>query len=261
MNYNFSGKRALITGAGRGLGRDLCFLLSKLGAEVIAISKDERGLISLKQEGGCSTYIAANLADANEARQAAEKAGDIDLLVNNAGVAALDHFLDVKVEDFDLLVNVNVRAVMVISQVIAKNMISRGVKGSIVNVSSQASSTALPLHATYCATKGALDQMTRVMALELGKYGIRANCINPTVVLTEMGKLAWSDPDKAKPMLDRIPLNRFANPNEISEPVCFLLSDYSSMINGITLPIDGGFLATGLPGSYHPQYPAPQQPK
>ena len=99
--------------------------------------------------------------------------------------------------DFDATMNVNVRAAMIVSQVAAKNMIARGVGGSIVNVSSQASMVGLANHAAYCASKGALDQLTRVMAVELGPLKIRVNCVNPTVVLTDMGRIGWSDPVKA----------------------------------------------------------------
>lgn len=99
-------------------------------------------------------------------------------------------------------------------------------------------------HASYCASKGALDQLTRVMALELGPHNIRCNCVNPTVIMTDMGKMAWSDQEKAAPMLAQIPLGRFGEVDEVVNTVKFLLSDDSSMINGVTLPIDGGFLAT-----------------
>lgn len=117
-------------------------------------------------------------------------------------------------------------------------------KGSIVNVSSQASLKALQDHLVYCASKGALDQITRVCALELGPHGIRTNSVNPTVVETDMGKMAWSDPAKAGPMLSRIPLNKFAQISDVVDAVCFMLSDQADMLNGVILPIDGGFTAT-----------------
>jgi len=103
---------------------------------------------------------------------------------------------------------------------------------------------ALEGHAAYCASKAGLDQLTKVMAVELGKHGIRVNAVNPTVVMTEMGKRAWSDPEKGGPMLRRIPLGRFAQCEDIASVVCFLLSDAAGMLNGLALPIDGGFLAT-----------------
>ncbi|KAK9499223.1 hypothetical protein O3M35_002301 [Rhynocoris fuscipes] len=123
-------------------------------------------------------------------------------------------------------------------------MIQHNIKGSIVNISSQASKVALRDHVVYCATKAAIDAMTRVMALELGEYGIRVNTVNPTVVMTNMGRIGWSDPNKAKPLLDRIPLHRFAEVEEVVNTILFLLSDEASFINAVTLPIDGGFLST-----------------
>lgn len=138
---------------------------------------------------------------------------------------------------------VNVRAVMILSQIAAKDMIGRGGGGAIVNLSSQASSRGIADHAAYCASKGALDQLTRTMALELGPHQIRVNAINPTVTLTPMGEMAWGDPKKSGPMLARIPLGRFAKPFHVANAVAYLLSDAADMIHGVTLPVDGGFLA------------------
>ena len=139
--------------------------------------------------------------------------------------------------------NVNLKAVLFTSQTVAKGMVKRGGGGSIVNVSSQASQAALLDHAVYCASKGGLDQLSRVMALELGPHNIRVNCVNPTVVMTDMGRLGWSDPKKAATMLSKIPLGKFAQVEDVVHAVLFLLSDKAAMINGVMLPVDGGFLA------------------
>ena len=165
-------------------------------------------------------------------------------MVNNAGVSIPQPLLETTVEAIDKTLAINVRAVLVITQVIAKNMISRGCGGAIVNLSSQASMVALRDHAAYCASKGALDQLTRVMALELGPAGIRVNAVNPTVTLTPMGEMAWGDPAKSKPVLARIPLGRFAQVEDVARTVVYLLSDQADMIHGATLPVDGGFLST-----------------
>ncbi len=242
MDIRFDGKRALVTGAGKGIGRVIAALLTECGAEVVALSRTPADVDSLKAEIGCETLV-ADLADPDAARKAAEAAGPIDLLVNNAGVAVLEKFLDVTVEGFDQTFAINVRAVLIVSQGVAKGMIERGTGGAIVNLSSQASKIGLADHTTYCASKGALDQLTRAMALELGPHNIRVNAINPTVVLTPMGKRAWSDPAKADPMLARIPLGKFAEPIDVGHLVAYLLSDQADMIHGVTLPIDGGFLA------------------
>jgi len=138
---------------------------------------------------------------------------------------------------------VNTRSVLVASQIYASHVIGAGRGGAIVNVSSVSSTTGFIDHTAYCASKGALDAMSRVMANELGRHGIRVNCINPAVTLTPMATKAWSDPAKAAPMLARMPMGRFIEPDEVAEVILFLLSDAASMINGVTLPIDAGFLA------------------
>ncbi|PWT78570.1 MAG: short-chain dehydrogenase [Acidobacteria bacterium] len=240
---DFKNRRVLVTGASKGIGREIAAMLTRFNARVVALSRTEKDLQTLKEETGCEIVI-GDLADAASARQAAEQAGAIDLLVNNAGVAILESFLSTTVEAWDLQMAVNLRSVAIVSQVVAAQMIDRGIRGSIVNVSSMAAFQALENHAAYCASKAGLDQLTKVMAVELGKYGIRANAVNPTVVLTEMGKRAWSDPEKGGPMLRRIPLGRFAECEDIASVVCFLLSDSAAMLNGLSLRIDGGFLVT-----------------
>lgn len=238
---SFEGKRALITGAGKGIGRETAILLARQGAEVVAVSRSVEDLALLRDEIGCQV-IQADLADAGEARRAAEEAGIVDCLVNNAGISILESFLETSVESFDRIMAVNVRAALVISQVVARRMIDNGIAGAMVNVSSQSSMRAVKDHTAYCASKGALDQLTRMMALELGPHNIRVNSVNPTVTLTPMGEMAWSDPAKSGPMLQRIPLGRFARPLDIAEAIAYLLSDHASMIHGAILPLDGGFL-------------------
>ncbi|MDB5046610.1 MAG: Short-chain dehydrogenase [Deinococcus sp.] len=239
----FSGQRALVTGAGIGIGRESAALLARSGAAVVAVSRSAEDLFSLSRETGCEG-VAADLGTVEGARRAAEAAGPVDLLVNNAGIALLEPFLDATPEAFDQTMNVNVRAALIVAQVVARGMIERGKPGAIVNVSSQSSSVGLPLHAAYCASKGALDQLTRVMAIELGPHGIRVNAVNPTVTLTPMGQRAWGDPARSAPMLSRIPLGRFAQPSEVAQAVAYLLSGGAAMINGVTLPVDGGFLTS-----------------
>ncbi|OAD57211.1 L-xylulose reductase [Eufriesea mexicana] len=244
MNISFEGKRILVTGAGQGIGRKLALHLSKYGGQVIALSKTQKNLENLREEDSRIQIICVDLNDWNNSRKAVESILPIDLLVNNAGVARLNSFFDVTPEDFDLTFAVNVRAIVNISQIVAKNMVERKVAGSIVNLSSQASQAALKDHSVYCASKGAVDMLSKTMALELGPHNIRVNTINPTVIMTEMGKLGWKEPEKARTMLSKIPLGRFGEVSEVIDAIVFLLSDHSSMINGVTLPVDGGFLAT-----------------
>jgi NAD(P)-dependent dehydrogenase (short-subunit alcohol dehydrogenase family) len=238
----FAGKRVLVTGAGKGIGRVTAKMLAEKGAEVVALSRTAEDLEQLKVEIDCAT-ITCDLADPAATRRAAITAQPLDLLVNNAGTTRLDPFLDTSEETFDWLMNVNAKAPMIIAQETARDMIRRGHKGAIVNVSSMAAFQGVPEHTAYCATKGALDAMTRVMAVELGPHGIRVNCVNPVVTLTPMAVKAWSDEAKAASMLNRIPLGRFVEPEEVASVILFLLSDRSAMVNGSEILVDGGFRA------------------
>lgn len=238
---DFSGKRVLVTGAGKGIGRATAKMLAARGAEVVAISRSQADLDSLAEEIG-ARGIAVDLADAEATRRAALEALPADYLVNNAGTTALASFLDLPVEDFDMLYAVNARAPMIVAQEYARDRVKKGLPGAIVNVSSISSWIGFADHTAYCASKGAMDAMTRAMANELGRLGIRVNAVNPTVTLTPMAVKAWSDPAKSDPMMKRIPVGHFADPDEVAEVILFLLSDRASMINGITMPVDGGFM-------------------
>ena len=138
---------------------------------------------------------------------------------------------------------VNVKALINVTKTAIGDMVARKSSGAIVNISSQASQAALLNHTLYCATKGAIDAFTRATALEYGPHNIRINCVNPTVVMTELGRKIWSDPKMGEPMLAKIPLKRFAEIENVVDAVVFLLSDKAAMITGSCLPVDGGFLA------------------
>ena len=238
---DFSGKTVLVTGAGKGIGLATAVFLADRGAAVVALSRSAADLESLKNRIGCRTR-AVDLADADEARAAAEEAMPVDFLVNCAGTTELDAFVDLPVETFDTLMAVNCRAPLIVSQVYARDRLARGLPGAVVNVSSISSFIGFADHAAYCASKGALDGLTRAMANELGRQGIRVNAVNPVVTLTPMAEKAWSDPAKSGPMLSRIPLGRFVQPDEVSSVIAYLLSDDAAMVNGVCMPVDGGFL-------------------
>lgn len=238
---DFSGRSVVVTGAGKGIGRATATLLAARGAKVIALTRTKADLDSLVAEIDCRA-IEVDLADAAATRAAALAALPADYLVNNAGTTALDPFLDVTAETFDFIYAVNTRAPMIVAQEYARDVVKRGATGAIVNVSSISSFLGFADHAAYCASKGGLDGLTRVMANELGRMGIRVNAVNPTVTLTPMAVKAWSDPAKSDKMLSRIPLGRFAEPAEVAEVILYLLSDEASMLNGLAMPVDGGFM-------------------
>ncbi len=237
----FRGRSVLVTGAGKGIGRATAKLLAASGASVVAISRSAADLATLRDEIGCRV-IAVDLVDAERARAAAREAMPVDLLVNCAGTTELGPFLELEVETFDAIMAVNCRAPMIVAQEYARGVLERGGTGAIVNVSSISSFIGFADHAAYCASKGALDGLTRVMANELGRRGIRVNGVHPVVTLTPMAEKAWSDPAKSGPMLARIPLGRFVQPEEVAAVIAYLLSDAAAMVNGIDMPVDGGFL-------------------
>ena len=231
----------MVTGAGKGIGRATAVFLGRCGAEVVALSRSASDLAALSDEIGCRT-VAVDLADAEATRAAAREALPVDLLVNCAGVTELEPFLELSAASFDRIMAVNCRAPMIVAQEYARDVIARGARGAIVNVSSISSFIGFADHAAYCASKGALDGLTRVMANELGRQGIRVNGVHPVVTLTAMADKAWSDLAKSGPMLARIPLGRFVQPDEVASAIAYLLSDAAAMVNGINLPVDGGFM-------------------
>jgi len=242
---DLEGNRYLVTGAGAGIGRGLTKHLLDLGAEVWAVSRTRENLESLQEETTHTQrlhIITVDLTDWEATRTCLSALPVMHGVVNNAAVAILAPFLELKPEDFDVLFNSNVKQVINVTQVLTEKMIQAGMAGSVVNVSSQASQRALADHTLYCGSKGALDMITKVAALELGPHNIRVNAVNPTVTMTAMGRIGWSDPAKANPMLARIPLGRFAEVSDIVSCITFLLSPGAAMVTGATLPIDGGFL-------------------
>lgn len=247
---SLKGKTAVVTGGHRGVGAAISVALAKAGANIIVIDRSGPGgsevpaqLDAAKVRHWSVTTDLSDAAQTINAAQTASELADVDILVNNAGVAMLSPLVDMPLEKWDTTMAVNARAPFLLTQTLARGMIERGRGGAIVNVSSVASTCALSEHASYCASKGALDMLTRVMSLELGAYGIRVNSVAPTVVLTEMGRKTWSDPAKQAPVLARIPRGSFAQPEEVASVVVFLVSDAATMVNGQILPIDGGFTA------------------
>jgi NAD(P)-dependent dehydrogenase (short-subunit alcohol dehydrogenase family) len=248
--FALDGKWALVTGASKGIGEECCRVLADAGANIIATARDEAGLASVKAEvealGRTCHVIAADLADRDApvavGKRALELVGTVDILVNNAGVALLDKLVDASVDDWDTTMAVNLRAPFLLARTLAPAMIAQR-SGKIVNISSQSGVIGLDRHGAYCASKGGLDQLTRVMAIEWSPYNVQANSVCPNIVFTKLGREVWGDPEKNRPMRERTPAGRFVEPVEVADLVLFLASPASDMITGSVHLIDGGYVA------------------
>lgn len=240
--FDFSSASVLVTGASSGIGRATVERLCESGARVIAAARHADVLEQLAHATGC-TPLVLDVGDEPAIERAFDTLAPLDGLVNCAGVTRLAAALDTTGADFDSVMAINARGAALVARHAARGMVAARRPGSIVNVSSQAALVALDGHLAYCASKAALDAITRMLCVELGPYGIRVNSVNPTVTLTPMAKQAWSEPTKRDAALQAIPVGRFAQPREVVEPILFLLSDAASMITGVSLPIDGGYTA------------------
>ena len=244
------GKRALITGATKGIGADIARTFAAAGASLVLSGRGRAELSAaesaLTREYGCRVSTATvDLAEPDApmdlARRATEAFGGLDILVNNAGISHPQPVTEIDPQKFDETIAVNLRAPALLAAAVGRAMVAQGTGGSIITVASAAALSPLPDHYAYCASKAGLVMATKVLARELGRYGIRANSVCPTVVLTEMGQRVWGEQAKAAPMLARIPLGRFAIPREVSDTVLWLASDAASMVSGVDIPVDGGY--------------------
>ena len=238
--WGLDGKPVLVTGASGGIGGETVRQLVAAGADVIASGRNEAALSELAKATGCRV-LPFDLMSEDSVRGALE---GLDLwgVVNCGGFGGeIAAPVDTDIDVFDKVMSINARGALLVVKYAARSMIRLGKGGSIVNVSSQAGLVALHGHISYASSKAALDNITRVSALELGKHGIRVNSVNPTVVMTEMSAFYWGRPDIGDPFLEQMPLGRWATEAEIAAPIVFLLGDGASMISGVSLPIDGGY--------------------
>jgi L-xylulose reductase len=237
---NFNGRTILVTGGSGAIGRAIVRHLVKANADVIACGPTKQEVSEIAKETGCRT-LAFDLASEEEIRSALECL-DLWGVVNCAGFGGTSCTpMDVDIAVFDKVITINARGALIVTKYASQSMVRLGKGGAIVNVSSQAALVALDGHISYGSSKAALDNITRVSALDLGKYNIRVNSVNPTVVLTPLSADHWNQPHVAGPFLKQMPLGRWATVDEIAAPIVFLLSDAASMITGVLLPIDGGY--------------------
>ncbi len=242
MNTGLKDRIILVTGASGGIGAATVRMLIKEEAKVIASGRNEDKLTELATETGCDV-LPFDLASELSVKAALSEI-EVFGIVNCGGWGGeIASPMETDLEVFDKVTSVNARGTLLVTKYASKGMIKGGLGGSIVNVSSQASLVGLAGHVSYASSKGAVDAMTRVSALELGKHNIRVNAVNPTVVMTPMSEWYWGREDIGGPLLEAMPLGRWATEEDCAAPIIFLLSDASAMISGVCLPIDGGFTA------------------
>jgi NAD(P)-dependent dehydrogenase (short-subunit alcohol dehydrogenase family) len=236
---NLEGQRALVTGATSGIGRAIPLQLARDGAEVLVHGRDAaRGaetVDAITSEGGKASFAAADLSDAADVRRLANEVGDVDILINNAGIALFAPTAELEVAAFDAMFASNVRAPFFLVAAFAPGMAARG-HGSIVNLSSMASGVGLVGGAAYGATKASLEAMTRAWAVEYSASGVRINAIAPGPVYTP----SPSGPEFITALGETTPMHRASQPEEIAEVVAFLASPRASYVTGTTVAADGG---------------------
>lgn len=241
-DFSLSGKVAVITGAAAGIGLAIAELYLKKGARVALLDRST-AVHDVAQDMANTLGVVCDVTDKasveNAMARVVEHFGQLDVLVNSAGIVALDPAQEVREQDWDATLAVNLKGVFLTSQCAGRYLLARGA-GKIINLASQAGMVALPNHLAYCASKAGVIGLTKVLALEWGPQGVQVNAISPTVVLTELGKKAWSGA-VAEEMQQKIPTRRFAYPEEIAACALFLASDAADMITGANLVIDGGY--------------------
>jgi NAD(P)-dependent dehydrogenase (short-subunit alcohol dehydrogenase family) len=249
-DFRLDGQTALVTGAGRGIGASLSRALAEAGAQVVVAARTRDELESVASEigdaGGEALAVELDLRDVNSIESAIEttlvRYDKLDILVNNAGIGTNHDALDLLVTDWDELMAVNLRGLFFACQAAGRHMISRG-SGRIINISSQAGQVGIVRHAAYCASKGGVEQLTRVLALEWGPHGVTVNAVAPTFIRTPGTAERLDDPEFLAEVLRRIPAGRVGSPMDVAGPVIFLASAASSLVNGAVLTVDGGWTA------------------
>ena len=245
--FRLDGRRALISGAGRGIGKAISISLAEAGAHVtlVARSKAEIEAVSddINANGGVAQALVLDVSDLSSVQAMIAQNGPFNILVNNAGMNRPAETLSVSIDDYDAIMGLNVRAPYFMSQAVAQGLIDAGQSGSIVNISSQMGYVGSAGRSVYCASKHAMEGFTKAMAVEWGKHDIRVNTVCPTFIETPMTKPFFEDETFKEKVLSKIHLGRIGQVDDVTGAVIFLASDAASMITGSALKVDGGWTA------------------
>ena len=250
-NYNLKNKTAVVTGAGKGIGRACAIALAEAGANLVIISRTQKDLnevskIIKKLKSKCRSYV-CDITNYNQIKEIINKQAKIDILINNAGNNIPEHFTKVKTRNMEYLVRINTIATFNLAQLCALKMIKtknrKKIGGAIVNMSSQMGHVGGPIRSVYNMTKFGLEGLTKGMSIDLAKFNIRVNTVCPTFVVTPMTKKFLKNKKFKRETLNNIPIGRFAELSEVASAAVFLASDAASMITGTSLLVDGGWTA------------------
>lgn len=243
MSDMLEGQVAVVTGAGRGIGRACAEALAEAGARVVAVARTESDLEVVAQHA--SQRIEALVADvtSDALLERIEATEGLSILVNNAGGNRPQPFVDVDRESLDFVIDLNVRAAFLVAQAAARAMLAQNIRGSIVNMSSQMGHVGSPQRSVYCMTKHAVEGLTKALAVELAEHGIRVNSVAPTFIETAMTRPMLDEPGFREFILDMIPLREFGTVDDVVAAVMYLVSPGARMVTGHSLKVDGGWTA------------------
>lgn len=246
--FSLKGRKALVTGASKGIGAEIAAVFAEAGADIVALGRDEADLAAtaakVRAQGRRCLTLVAEMASPTEPVEACKCAlaewGTIDILVNSAGIAHVAPAVEFTTEAWDRMMAVNLRAPFLTARTLAPAMIAQR-WGKVINISSQTGVIALDDHAAYASSKGGLNALTKSLCAEWARFNVQVNAICPTVVMTPMGREVWGAPEKGDPFRNATPARRFAEPVEVADAALYLASDASSMVNGALLMVEGGF--------------------
>jgi NAD(P)-dependent dehydrogenase (short-subunit alcohol dehydrogenase family) len=247
-NFALNDQVAIVTGGNKGIGQTIALCMAQAGADVVVTGRTKQELkdtcTEIKRLGNKALWVEMDVRNVMDVErmvaQVLEAFGRIDVLVNNAGISHVLPAENHTEEIWDAIIDTNLKGVFLCSQAVGRQMIMQK-RGSIVNMSSQAGTVGLLNHVAYCASKGGVNLLTKVLALEWAPHNVRVNAVAPTVIRTPMTDKVFADKDVRAEMTAKIPLGRFGEPEDVAGAVIFLASEASAMVTGHVLLVDGGW--------------------